>query len=198
MNYLKNGDEYLSNTKNIQLEAFSKNFSSLTKHSKGVWYFEFSHKKGNASYVIGYSSGRFDVSAHPVRKFPKLYAYTTGNTPLNNIPSDGNIEVDLNITTEYDKHIGVGIDIDNHNIFYIYDNILISFHFENSAKEWSIIVRESRSTGCSDTVDIYFERNEFLYDPPFQALPWYSYIKLTCIKKHKNPISLLFYVLISI
>ena len=197
MNYLKYDDIYLSNTKNLTLISFDKNYSSLTNHSKGVWYFEYSHKTGSNLYVIGYSSGPAEVTAIPNGEFQKLFAYSTEFTSFNNITSSkGNMAVDLNITTEYDKHIGVGIDIDNHNIFYIYENILISFHFENSAKEWSVIAREANVANCNDTVDIFFERKDFAYNPPFNALPWYSHIKLTCeLSRQHLYLSYIFYAI---
>ena len=182
MNYLKSGDEYLNTTTNLVLNAFGKNYSSITNHSKGVWYFEYSHKTGNNFYVIGYSSGSTEVTAIPSGEFPKLFAYSTEFTSLNNKTTNGKVKINLNITIEYNKHIGIGIDIDNHHIFYIYDNVLISFHFENPNQDWSVIAREALSEipNCNDTVDIYFERKDFVYNPPFNALPWYSHIKLTC------------------
>ena len=190
--YLKYGDDLIYNTENIEISAFDEPYLSLTSHTKGIWYFEYSHIEGLASYVIGFASKIGSIAAHPVRQFPKLYAYTVGNISLNGGPKKSNYETDLNLTIEYNQHIGIGIDIDNKNVFYIYNNILTSFKYETTEKEWNAVVRESQTEKHYDKVNVFFERKDFAYDPPFNALPWYSKIKITCnYKNHNNIHSLL-------
>ena len=172
---------------NINLEAYGEQYKSYTTHTKSVWYFEYSHRSGGSSYVIGFSSEKGSVGVHPIRLYPSIYAYSTGSVPLNNNDSftdHQTLTVKLDFQYSYNEHIGIGIDIDNSCVFYVYKNYLNSFKFVTTGKEWSIILRESMSEGFSDIVDAYFEKEDFAYEPPFGALPWYSLKTLSC--KHKS------------
>ena len=196
--YLKHNNESIHNTSNIEMNS-SDEYLSLTTHTKGIWYFEYSHIEGNASYVIGYQSSLTgNIATNPNYNFPKLYAYTVGNISLNDSPKTDYYRNELNVTVDYNEHIGVGIDIDNKNVFYLYHNILTSFKYDSTDNEWSVIVREPHVDDVRDKVNVFFERKDFDYDPPFNALPWYSHIQITCVYKNYNHIHSLFLISLTI
>ena len=181
MSLIKNGVVY-DDLNDIQLIGNDHNFFSLTYHSKGVKYFEFSNKIGSV-FVIGYSSSSGEVTIDPIENYPNIYAYTTGNISLNGKQATSLYNEILDFQYSYNDHIGVGIDLDNHLIFYIHENVIQTFTFASKGKMWRIVVRQIKADNYEAVVSIYLNKKDFKYTPPFGALPWYSKIKLTCLQK---------------
>ena len=180
MTLIRNNEE-LKSLENIQLIGYEDPYLSITSHTKGIWYMEFVDISGNGSYLVGFKTSYQEISANPTFKYPKLYAYTTGATSLNGNSSFGNSnlwEIDLGISYNRGERIGIGIDIDNGHIFYLYKNIIKSFTFNVTPKEWFISIRATKNYGISENISIYLK--DFYYNPPFNARPWYSTIKITC------------------
>ena len=116
MSLIQNGVEN-NNLNDIHLIGNDNGFYSLTSHSKGVKYFEFSHKSGNA-FVIGYASSSGEVTIDPNNKYLNICAYTTENISLNGKEATSLYTEILDFQYSYNDHIGVGIDLDNHHLIY--------------------------------------------------------------------------------
>ena len=177
MSLIQNGkplDSYID----IVLKSNQPNIISDSSHSNGVYYFEYSHKEGNDMYVIGYSSENCRISATGSGYNSFVFAYTSENVKLNDNESKSRT-VNLNITKESGKRIGIGIDIEHKNVFYLYKNILRAFTYDCSSNNWKILIRETVENNKQDTVSIFLE--DFEYDPPFGAFPWKKqWLKQTC------------------
>ena len=187
MSLISTDGDILKEIQNIELEAFSTEYLTLTSHSKGVWYFEFSYISGDMAFLAGFRTyKRREVAIQSSRIENRLYAYSTTAIPLNdNIPSSGLLSVDLNISYLINEHIGIGIDIDNKNIFYLYKNILKAFTFDAADIEWYIGVRELEIDDKKDIISVFLDEKEFVYKPPFAAKAWYSKISKTCLNRSK-------------
>ena len=186
MSLFQDGKE-ITNLTNLELKQGDSSFVSSTYHSKGNWYFEFSHHGGDGTFSIGFNiqNQKGSVASNPAGNYPSMYGYATDNVKLNGQSpnSETNTIYDIGLQYSYGDRFGIGIDLTNHNVYYIHNSILRSCTFESDQMSWQIAVRETTNTGNTDTVSIFLLKKDFMYEPPFGALPWYSHIKLTCNKK---------------
>ena len=82
MSLSKDG-KIINSTLDLELISGDRSYLSLTSHSRGVRYFEFSHKSGSGAFAIGYiSQSGGEVACGPISNFPQLSADATSYISL--------------------------------------------------------------------------------------------------------------------
>ena len=185
---------YRKSLANIELKAHGSSYHSTTKHSKGFWYFEYSHRYGNASYMVGFSNAQCEITVHPFRKYPMLYTYLTGSISI--VTNDDH---EFSCEYRYNDRIGIAIDIDNKKLYILKEDMTETLSYETTYNiEWSLFMRESQNDGYSDLMDIFLSEEYFRYRPPEGAYQWYSNNIKTCFEAHTASKSLIIIYLLLI